>query len=76
MATIDAKCGYAHPGTYGHECGRPALFAGARPSDKTANGVFYAARCAECKDLTGPDNHGITRWEPLDLAKHTNQWAR
>jgi len=76
MSTRDTKCGYAHPGTYGHECGRPAVFVGIQPSTYTSNGVFYAARCAECKELTGPDNRHIQRWEPLDPAKHINQWHR
>lgn len=27
------KCGYAAPGTYGHECGRPAVIAAVKASD-------------------------------------------
>jgi hypothetical protein len=74
MSAAEQKCGYAHAGTFGHECGRPAVFAGRKPSDKTKSGIFWAARCAECRDLTGQDNHGITSWEPLDQAKHVNTW--
>lgn len=69
-----ARCAYAYPGTFGHECGRPALFAGAKPSESTKSGTFWSYRCAECKDLTGEDNRGITRWEQLDPAKHVNEW--
>ena len=74
MSTLDSKCGYAQPGTFGHECGRQALFAGSTPSERTKSGVFWHARCGECKDLKGPDNRGVQRWEPLDPAKHVNEW--
>jgi hypothetical protein len=72
----NTTCGYGHAGTFGHECGRPAVVAGAKPSESTKSGIFWSARCADCKELTGRDNWGITRWEPLDPAKHVNEWGR
>jgi hypothetical protein len=69
------KCSYAAAGTFGHECGRPAVAAGAKPSDTGVIGrVFWNLRCADCRHLPGRDNWGITHWEPLDAAKHVNRW--
>lgn len=67
-------CGYAPSGTWGHECGKPALFAGSRTSDKTVSGIYWASRCRDCIDLTGRDNQGIRYWEPIDHEKHRNEW--
>lgn len=74
MSALTATCGYAQAGTFGHQCGRPAVFAGAKASESTKTGVFWAARCAECKELTGGDNRGVTHWEPFDAARHVNEW--
>lgn len=71
---MNGRCTYAYPGTYGHECGRPAVFAGVKASEYTANGLYFAHRCAECRDATGRDNCGIRTWEPLDQTKHRNVW--
>ena len=67
-------CGYAFPGTYGHECGKPATLAGSHPSELTRSGIYWARRCAECAALTGPDNALIRKWEPLDPITHRNEW--
>jgi len=53
-------------GTYGHECGKPATIVGVKPCDTTESGIYYAGRCAEHVHTHGPDNKGITRWEPLN----------
>lgn len=67
------RCGFAYPGTYGHECGKPAVCVAVLKSDRTKSGLFYAGRCAECKDETaGPDNRGITHFEPI--ADQRNEW--
>lgn len=71
---MSEKCSYAHAGTYGHECGKPPLFTGIQSSANTVNGVFYAARCAECKELTGRDNWAIREWLPFDPIAHVNRW--
>ena len=74
MGVADRKCGYAWPGTYGHECGATGTVAGAQKSELTVSGIFYAIRCDECRRHTGRDNWGITTWEPFDPAKHVNHW--
>ncbi len=70
------KCSFAFPGTYGHECGRPAVVAGGRTSDMTTSGTYWAARCTECQGHKGGENTGIAAWEPLDLVRHANQFKR
>ena len=69
------KCSYAYPGTYGHECGKPATLSGWRASAHTANGIYFAHRCAECSKARGVDNRGIGAWVPLDPEKHANVWS-
>jgi hypothetical protein len=68
------SCNFAWPGTYGHECGKPAVFAGLKRSDMTRDGIYWSRRCAECKDITGGENAGIERFEPLDPQRHRNRW--
>lgn len=72
----DNRCTYAYPGTYGHECGRPATLAASRPSEHTANGIYWAARCADCSKLGGQDNRGLRGFVPYDPVKHANDWGR
>lgn len=67
-------CGFAFPGTYGHECGSPATLVGVRKSDLTTNGVFYARRCAKCATIKGGENAGISSFLPFDASKHANAW--
>lgn len=74
MSAISGGCGFAHPGTYGHECGSPAVVVGIRPSTDTKSGVFYARRCPVCAKFKGGDNLGIIEWVPYDPAQHINQW--
>jgi hypothetical protein len=69
-----ALCCYAHAGTYGNECGKPALFTRTRPSERTKSGVFYARRCADCVDLTGRENWGMSPSVPFDAAAHINEF--
>lgn len=76
MSVADNTCSFAHRGTFGHECGKPAVVAGSRPSDLTTTGTYWAARCAECQCYRGGENTGITKWEPLDLTRHRNQFKR
>ena len=52
----DGKCHNAEPGTYGHECGKPAAFIGT-----TANG-FRSGYCAACRDR-GYEARGVVNWE-------------
>lgn len=39
----DGKCHNAEPGTYGHECGKPAAFIG------TEGSGFRSGYCADCR---------------------------
>lgn len=69
------KCSFAFPGTYGHECGAPAVVVGLKKTTMTTDEIYYAFRCAECKDYkAGQDNSGIYAWEPVDLERHINKW--
>ena len=67
-------CSFAHPGTYGHECGAPAVVVGVKPSDLTKAGIYYARRCDTCASIRGGENKGITRWEKFNPVQHVNQW--
>lgn len=69
------RCGYAYPGTYGHECGAPAVCVAVKKSDLTRSGLFYSGRCAECRDATaGDDNRRILRFEPVNETAQVNEW--
>ena len=67
-------CGFANPGTYGHECGAPAEFVGIQNSDLTKNGIFYTRRCAKCKAIKGGENSGVYKWEVFNASAHVNLW--
>lgn len=68
------RCSLAPPGSFGHECGRPAQFVRASASERTRSGWFYAGRCGSCAYLPGGENIGTTAPEPLDLSQHVNHW--
>lgn len=53
----DGKCHNAQPGTFGHECGKPAAWVG-----ETANG-FRSGYCAHCKEH-GWEARGVIHWMP------------
>lgn len=57
----DGKCHNAEPGTYGHECGKPAVWIGTKQSG------FRAGYCDKCK-RQGHEARGVTRWETLTPA--------
>lgn len=54
----DGKCHNSNPGTYGHECGKPATWIGVKP-----NG-FGSGFCDECK-AHGYEAKAYTVWEKL-----------
>lgn len=67
------RCSFAYPGTYGHECGSPAVCVAVKRSERTRDGLFYSGRCAVCREAkAGDDNHGIIRWE--DVGGQRNLW--
>jgi len=72
MTVEDGKCGFAEPGTFGHECGAAAAWAAVKTSDTTVSGIFYAARCENHRHRTDGDNRGITAWEQFVAGKHKN----
>lgn len=74
LESLKVRCGFAQAGTYGHECGGPATLAGARKSDLTKSGIYWARRCPECAKIKGGENIGITNFVPLDQAQHVNEW--
>ena len=76
MSTADGRCSFAPAGTYGHECGKTATLTAILKSDTTKSGLFYASRCAECAKIRGGENAGVLRMEPLDQAKHVNEFKR
>lgn len=43
----DGKCHDAQPGTYGHECGKPATWIGTKNTDE---GPFESGFCDNCKE--------------------------
>lgn len=51
----DGKCHNAEPGTYGHECGKPAEWIG-----QSYTG-FKSGFCSECKEH-GHEAKTVTQW--------------
>lgn len=73
-------CTNAEPGTYGHECGKPADYIALHDA-----GRFYVGRCAHCAEH-GAERDGLVNWQRVpawyiaaayrladDLADH---WGR
>ena len=54
-------CQNAEPGTYGHECGKPAVWAGEKPSKDTEAGVWLGCYCDDCKQH-GYEARTVQRW--------------
>jgi hypothetical protein len=52
----DGRCHNAEPGTFGHECGKPAVWIG-----ETATG-FRSGYCDSCK-RDGTEARSVVRWE-------------
>ena len=60
------KCSFAHAGTYGHECDKPAVLCGVKTGVADwEDGIFYAGRCAECATIRGGENAGL-KIEPIN----------
>ena len=56
----DGKCHNAAPGTYGHECGKPAAWLGRMYADSDKAYGF----CDRCKRY-GHEARKMAVWEPL-----------
>lgn len=52
----DGKCHNAEPGTFNHECGKPAVWIGTKASG------FRSGFCAGCKK-DGFEARGLVSWE-------------
>lgn len=68
------KCGFAWPGTYGHECGADATQIAVSTSNLTHSGLFYSGRCDVHAKAKGPDNSKVIRLEPIGATEQTNDW--
>ena len=58
LYAADGLCHNAEPGTYGHECGKPAAWLGTTP------GGFRSGFCDECK-RNGYEARGMKDWTEL-----------
>ncbi len=56
----DGKCHNAEPGTYGHECGKPAAWIGIKPSG------FRSGYCDHCKGH-GYEARGVIEWHRIEI---------
>ena len=52
------RCRNAEPGTFGHECGKPATWVGVKESG------YEASYCGSCKE-TGTEAKQSVDWRPL-----------
>ena len=66
------KCSFAFPGTYGHECGAPAVTVFVKATKCTHNGEYYAGRCQSCANIKGGENADVLRVESIN--GQVNQW--
>lgn len=73
-STERTKCGFAHAGTYGHECGKPADRVAVKASTETTNRLFFIGRCDDCAKIVGGENRGVLRLEPFNPDAHRNLW--
>ena len=63
----------AEPGTYGHECGKPAVIAAVKRSKSYPGKEFVSGRCDSCRNATGMDNWGC-EFEPLEPGRDDAYW--
>jgi hypothetical protein len=57
LYATDGKCHNAEPGTFGHECGKPATWLGTTP------GGFMSGYCDRCKE-NGTEARRVGLWMP------------
>lgn len=69
---VSDTCGFAAPS--GQACGKPATLTAVMASDLTKSRLFYGGRCESCAWLKGAQNARILYLEPLNQAKHINDW--
>ena len=61
----DGLCHNANSGTYGHECGKPAVWLGIRPASEGYAG-FASGFCDRCRNH-GTEAKDYPMWEPYNL---------
>jgi len=59
LYAVDGLCHNAEPGTYGHECGKPATWVGTKPSG------WQSGFCDDCR-ARGFEAAGFTTWTRKD----------
>jgi hypothetical protein len=59
------KCTNSHPGTFGHECGKPADRVGVQNSKFSADGLHRQPFCSKCA-VHGYEARTVVWWEDLD----------
>lgn len=59
----DGKCHNAEPGTFGHECGKPAQWIGTKPSG------FRSGFCVACR-ARGFEARSVIKWEPVEARRN------
>lgn len=59
LYATDGLCHNAEPGSYGHECSKPAVWIGTKPSG------FQSGYCAACK-VQGYEARGVVQWRKLE----------
>ena len=74
MASDFTHCSFAFPGTYGHECGSPAVLVATSKSTATRNGLYFARRCEKCAQIKGGENTDLSAFVPYQPELHRNQW--
>lgn len=67
LYALDGVCHNAEPGTYGHECGKPAKWLGTSP------GGFTSGFCNDCK-ANGYEAKRMTDWRLAGNPWRVEQW--
>jgi hypothetical protein len=64
----DEKCHNSEPGTFGHECGKPAVWIG-----KLYNANFRSGFCQNCRDH-GAEAAQFGEWVSVGAKAASNGW--
>lgn len=70
---IDARCHNSEPGTFNHECGKPAAWIGTKASALTTDGWYHSGYCDECKKH-GTEARVVAKWIPYQSGVKFNEW--
>lgn len=66
LYATDGKCHNAEPGTFSHECGKPATWIGRRTS--SFGGIFESGFCDHCKEH-GFEAHDYSQWRRINAER-------